>query len=579
MEVKIAEKGGFCWGVKRAMDIAMDTAQKEDDTLYTFGPIIHNPQVIEMLDKKDIKVAKDLDSVHEKTLIIRTHGITPEKRQEIKDKHIKIKDATCPLVMRVQSIIKKHARKGYYTIIIGDPNHAEIVGLLGFAEGKGVVVSSLEDVEQLPEMDPVCVVSQTTLAKKKYRLIGEKIQEKFPGCTMQNTICNATDERQTEVLKLAQEVDAMIVVGGKNSANTTHLAEIAQSTGTPTFMVETEKEIDLSKLMNFKSIGVAAGASTPNWMIRRVVNKLEEISLQKRDWFFRGFTHVSGFLVQSNLLVATGAGFMTYTASIVMGLKPSFSLEMLSFLYFFSMYILNSFTDEEVIRYNDPARAEFNSQRRGPLLVIGFSSALAALFIAYFNGVIPFLLLLSASVLGLLYSIKMLPSFSDKQPKRFRLKDIPSSKDLFIASAWCVTTVLIPLFSVKHSELNNFSMITALCFVFTLVYIRCLLYDIRDIQGDRMVGHETIPIIIGKENTKVVLFVLAGLLATLLLVAGYWQWTSSISFVLLLSVAYACGYLLLYRKGAISSGFNFELVADGGFIFTGFITYLWATYY
>lgn len=576
MEIKIAEKGGFCWGVKRAMDIAMDTSQNGHDTLYTYGPIIHNPQVIEMLEDKNVKVAEELDNLENKTLIIRTHGITPEKRREIKAKNIKIKDATCPLVMRVQSIIKKYAHKGYHTIIIGDPKHAEIIGLLGFSEGRGIVVSSMVDVETLPVMDPVCVVSQTTLDRKKYQAISEKIREKFPHCVIENTICDATDERQTEVRKLAGEVDAMIVVGGRNSANTTHLAEISKSTGIPTFMVETEDEIDPAIMMKFNVIGVAAGASTPNWMIRRVVTKLEEIKLRKRDLLVRGLARFSGFLVLSNIFVALGAAFMTFAASMMMGIDPSVELEVVSFLYFLSMYIMNSFTDQEVIRYNDPMKDHFNSRYKRELLAVGAGSALVALGLAISRGVLPFLLLLGASALGILYSIKMIPNFFERPVKLIRLKDIPSSKDLSVALAWCAVAVLIPFFSAENLEPDYHSLATALFFVFTLVYIRCLLYDVRDIQGDRMVGRETIPILIGKEKTKVLLFILAGFLAVTLLASGLMHWTSNISFLFLLSVAYSCSYLILYKKRIITQGFSCEMLVDGNFIFTGFIAFLWS---
>ena len=579
MEIKVAEKGGFCWGVRRAMDIAIDTSEEEQDTLYTYGPIIHNPQVIDMLESKNVKVAKDLDHLENKTLIIRTHGITPAKRQEIKEKHIRIKDATCPLVMRVQSIIKKHARKGYHTIIIGDPNHAEIIGLLGFAEGRGHVVSSLDDVEKLPPLDPVCAVSQTTLDKEKYERIGEKIRGKFPHCAMENTICDATDERQTEVRKLASEVDAMIVVGGRNSANTTHLAEIAQAAGIPTFMVETEKEIDPAQLLNFKVIGVAAGASTPNWMIRRVVSKLEEIKLRKRDRIIQVLAHFSRFLILTNTFVALGAAFITYAACTILEIKPSLRLEAISFLYFLSMYILNSFTDEEVIRFNDPLKDRFNSRHKPVLLAVGSTSALLSLFLAFSQGLLPFLLLLGGSVLGILYSIKLMPGFFTKSGKAFRLKDIPSSKDLFSALAWCVATVLIPFYSTPSSAHNYDSLALALFFVFILVYIRCLLFDIRDIQGDRMVGRETIPIIIGKEKTKVLLFILAGLLAVVLATLGFLHRSSDLAFFLLLPVLYACGYLLLFKKRAISEGFSCELLVDGNFIFTGFVAYIWSNYH
>ena len=266
LKVKLAKTAGFCWGVKRALDIVMDVSEKVKGTLYTYGPLIHNPQVIEMLESKNIKVLKDFKSADADNLVIRTHGITPTKRREIKKNGFNINDATCPLVMKVQSIIKRHARKGYSTIIAGDKDHAEVEGLLGFTAGRGNVVESLSGVDSLPYMEMICVVAQTTFDKNLYKNITSRILKRFPDALIFKTTCDTTDERQTEVINLAKTVDAMIVVGGKNSANTARLAQISKASGVPTFFIETEKEIDEKQLNGFQTVGVTAGASTPTWM-------------------------------------------------------------------------------------------------------------------------------------------------------------------------------------------------------------------------------------------------------------------------------------------------------------------------
>src|SRR3989338_2951416 len=318
MQVRLAKTAGFCMGVKRAMDIVLDAVEEEKE-LYTYGPLIHNPQVIEMLESKNVKVIKNLDSVQSGTVVIRTHGITPAVRQEIKAKGVKI----------------NHANKGYYTVIIGDEGHAEIVGLMGFTSGKGFVIGTVEDAEKLPPMDKVCVVGQTTLDVSKYKEITKRLKEKYPDCVIAETICDATEDRQGEVLRLAKEVDAMIVVGGKNSANTTRLAKISESAGIPTFLIETEAELDESKISRFNIVGVTAGASTPNWMIMRVVKMLEEIEKRRRRGIQKIYS-AAEFFIRSNLYIALGASFLTYGISYLSGIEPSVYFMVVSFLYFFS---------------------------------------------------------------------------------------------------------------------------------------------------------------------------------------------------------------------------------------------------
>ena len=569
----MAKTAGFCMGVKRAMDIVLDAVEEEKE-LYTYGPLIHNPQVIEMLESKNVKVIKNLDSVQSGTVVIRTHGITPAVRQEIKAKGVKINDATCPLVARVQSIIKKHANKGYYTVIIGDEGHAEIVGLMGFTLGKGFVIGSVEDAEKLPPMDKVCVVGQTTLDVSKYKEITKRLKEKYPDCVIAETICDATEDRQGEVLRLAKEVDAMIVVGGKNSANTTRLAKVSESAGIPTFLIETEAELDESKISRFNIIGVTAGASTPNWMIMRVVKRLEEIEKRSRKGFQKLY-NAAEFLIRSNLYIALGAAFLTYGISYLSGIEPSVYFMVVSFLYFFSMYNINHIADKDSVRINEPDRIEFYEKNRDILLKIGVTASLVSLALSAFSGFTSFLLMLISICLGIAYSVKIFPSYISRHIKYQRLKDIPASKDVFVALAWATVCVLVPA-SAKVWGGINFSIMASFVFVFLISYIRSVLFDIRDIQGDRFVGRETIPILIGKEKTKIFLLAISGLAAIGLFIFSRIGWLSSLGYLLIIPIAYTIFYLYLYHRRIISQGLSCEGVVDGKFILTGVIAFIWA---
>ena len=196
MLVKIAKNAGFCMGVRRAMDIVLDTARKvpKEEAVYTEGPLIHNPQVLEFLEKKGIGVLDETTDSKGKNVVIRAHGIKPSRREEIESFGAKICDATCPNVKSVQSIIKKYAAQGYTTIIVGDKGHAEVDGLLGYTKNRGYVVENLDDIDNLPAMDKICIVSQTTQSSDVFKEVSETIKGKHKDCKVFETICNSTSK-------------------------------------------------------------------------------------------------------------------------------------------------------------------------------------------------------------------------------------------------------------------------------------------------------------------------------------------------------------------------------------------------
>lgn len=571
--IKVASTAGFCWGVKNAMDIAMKTARDVDGPVYTHGPLIHNPQVIEMLEGKDIFALDDAAQLDAGTVIIRTHGVTPQTRRSLKDRGLSVTDATCPLVARVQGIIKKHASKGYCTIIIGDKGHAEVVGLEGYAQGRGYVIGSVEEARALPAMDKVCVVAQTTCDIVEYRRIVEVIKERWPEAAVQETICDATEARQDEVRKLSREVDAMVVVGGRLSANTARLAGIAREDCPVVLLVETEDELDPAQMLKFGRIGVTAGASTPTWMIERVRDRIADIRGKGKRGGLTGLVHsVFETFMVSNLNLCMGGILLAYANATLGGYGLTAGPAALSGLYLFSMYVLNQLNDLQTFKHNEPEKTWFYHRWKG---VMGGSAAVVAalgLALAFRLGMAVGLVYVFAMLMGLAYTVKWFPK--THMIRIHRLKDIPASKDVFTGAGWATATVILPA-AAWDGDINMAAGSIAFIFTFTLVYIRSVLSDIRDIRGDRLVGRETIPIMIGVEGAKVFLALVTAGMASLLVSSAASGLVGPFAYVLTASIGYTGMYLWLYHKKVINRGLKFDLVVDGVFHFTGALALAW----
>ncbi len=276
-EIFLVEGAGFCFGVKRAIDIAFDVADKNKEGVFTLGPIIHNPQVVEKLRELGVNPLEDIsDRLDIKRLIIRAHGIPKGKLEELKNYGFEIIDATCPFVKKAQKIAEKLALEDYQVIIIGDKNHPEVKGILSYAGEKAVVITNSEDIPYINRR--IGIIQQTTqpLLKVKEILNGiiNSLSE-FEELRIFNTLCNFTSKRLEATEKVAKEVDIMIVIGGKNSANTTQLANLCRKIGVKTFHIEDAKEINSDWFAGVKKIGITAGASTPNWIINEIVDKIK----------------------------------------------------------------------------------------------------------------------------------------------------------------------------------------------------------------------------------------------------------------------------------------------------------------
>ncbi len=281
MEVILAEHAGFCFGVKRAVKLANDAADTHSEGVHSLGPLIHNPQVVNQLAEKGVKRVESLSEIDDGLVIFRSHGVSSSRvLEEAETKGLSVVDATCPFVTNAQRNAKQLVTEGYHVIMVGDRNHPETKSVLGHAGGEILVSESFEEIKGYLNKFPkkrIGIISQTTQTYRKFSEIVVKCLEICEELKVFNTICYATEDRQTEAEILATQVETMVVVGGKNSANTTHLAKICQSHDVPVYHIETAKEIKKDWFTGDKKVGVTAGASTPDWIIQEVVQYLGKL--------------------------------------------------------------------------------------------------------------------------------------------------------------------------------------------------------------------------------------------------------------------------------------------------------------
>lgn len=572
MEIKLAKTAGFCMGVRRAVDIVLDIAQHEKGRrIYTYGPLIHNPQTIELLKNRGITPVGSIDEIsdcHNSVLIIRAHGIAPQERKKIKDSGIKIIDATCPKVGYVQAIIKKHTALGYTVIIVGDKEHPEVNGLLGYTGGRGITIANAKEVESLPRLDKICVVAQTTQDLNDYNDIVRKIAERFPNTVVFNTICSSTEQRQAEILTLAGEMDAIFIVGGKNSANTRRLAELAQKQKTPAFHIETAEELKNINVDSYNHIGISAGASTPNWIIDQVIDKITEA--KGRKFKIPGFLfNIWLWAIKTDLYSAIGAGCLCLACMLLQSLPVNISSPAIASFFVYAMHIINRLVSRKPGGLLDSFREETYLKHEKIYFLAAALSLSAALLLAFRDGLLPFSLLFFISLTGILYSMKvLLPGW------RFQsLKDLPGSKNIFMAAAWGIVTAILP--KLNNDYALDAGLAVAFVFAFGIVFIRSAMSDILEIQSDKLIGRETIPVLIGKEHTKTVLKIMSLILLVIILAAYPAGWTSSLSLILPACILYIwiCFQLCDRRSGL--SGALMEGLLETSYVIVGACVFLW----
>lgn len=560
-------------GVRRALEKVLGQAYKDAGPIYTYGPLIHNEQVMELLESKGVQVTKDISALKHGTIIIRAHGIPPQERRLLKNSGLKIIDATCPRVARVQSLIRYHTHKGYLAVIVGEKDHPEVIGLKGHGNGKAFVISTSEEVALLPGGEKILVVAQTTQEKQTYQRIVETIKRRFPAALVFNTICDATESRQEEVRALAAHVDGLVVVGGFHSGNTRRLAQVASSTGLPVFHIETEEQLDRDAVSAMEIIGVTAGASTPNWMINKVVQKIESIRSRKETALDRFLRYTIKFIFQTNLVAAFGAFSLAHAMNILSGRTPDLILPSLAFLYIYAMHVLNRLLDKGAGTYNDPERAAFYRKYRGLLILSGLVAIGGALALSRFMSLSALLMTAGLSVVGTIYGLPIVPLRRRHLWRYSKIKDIPGSKTFAQAFAWGAVIALLPLLGTPPASWAG--EMVCFVFIFSVVYVRAALFDIFQVQGDLIVGAETLPITLGEKRTLWLLkwVILGG--AILLAMAPLFGWTGPFAHLLLLCYLTLTLCILAYERGLLYPGTRSEAFVEGNLFLAGILALIW----
>ena len=278
MKVLLAKTAGFCFGVKRAVDtVYQQVEENKDCKIYTFGPIIHNDEVIKDMQAKGVTVLEgeeDLPKAKNGIVIIRSHGVPKRICDRMDELGLQYVDATCPFVKKIHKIAMEKAEEGAFLVVIGNPVHPEVEGIMGWAGEDAAVISTAEEAEHLtvPEDRKICVVAQTTFNYNKFKELVEIISKRRYDISVLNTICSATKERQTETARIADRVDAMIVIGDKRSSNTQKLFEICKNACNNTYYIQTLDDLNVNQLRSVETVGITAGASTPNNIIEEVQN-------------------------------------------------------------------------------------------------------------------------------------------------------------------------------------------------------------------------------------------------------------------------------------------------------------------
>lgn len=551
-------------GVRRAVDMVLDESNKAKEPIYTYGPLIHNPQVLEMLESKHIFRMDTIPESGKGIVLIRAHGVPPQDEKALADAGFTVVNATCPRVVRVQVIIDKYSKKGYDTIILGDEKHPEVIGLLGYARDKGHTVTSLDELKALPRFEKAVVVAQTTQNTKIFADIKAWCLKNVSHYEIFNTICDSTEKRQDEVRQMAGTHDAVIVVGGKFSGNTKRLAQVAAETGKPSMHIEQASEIDYESISHAQSIAITAGASTPNWIINDTCSRVEQAFREKQPG--RGkVLAVLDVLMKTNIILAAGAACLTLGTAMISGAQNPGIPAVIAMFYILSMQIMNNMMTIGSDTYNKPDRAALYKQNKGWLLLVAFLSGAIGLYLAWTRGWGYFGVLLIMMLLGMSYSRAIFPSFFSGR-KIYRLKDVPGSKTILIAAAWGIVTSLMPGISLKANP-----GLTLVAFVFAtgLSFARTAFMDILAVQGDRITGRETLPILLGKK--KSLKFVHYTLVATMIIPLILSVWMSPVVCGLALIPAFMFILTIRYNKDSGISANFYEFWFEFPLLFAGII--------
>ncbi len=465
-----------------------------------YGNLIHNPQTIEVLKERGIETINSLKNILGKKIAIRTHGVPIDETRYIKKHSSALLNLTCPRVAKVQSLIKQYSRKGYYVLICGDKDHAEVLGLISFAENGCSVVTGPDEIINIPENRNILLVSQTTFDGQLFISISERAKELFPGLEIINTICDSTRLRQNDLIEAsAKNVNTLVVIGGRNSANTRRLYEIGKSLNMKAFLVEEASELCESDFTRDDVVLVTAGASTPGWIIRDILERLYEIKSFKKCRIFRIFRTITKNLFELNIVSAFFASAMTFFSQTYSNTPTNPYLVAVSFIYILSMYSINNYFDSFSVRSFPASRNARNGLTGAALFAISIILSIAGIFPAYSAGIDIMFIYLLLLTTGFIY---FSPALSRTAARKLHpiLRKFYNSKQI-ACMGWAAVTVLFPFLYSGGGAIS----FLPLFLIIPAVSVRHLLSDISDYQSDIIFGRESLPTWLGLHRTSILI--------------------------------------------------------------------------
>ena len=570
MKIKLARTLGYCLGVRRAMNAAFRQLSQRDGEVFSHGELIHNAPALELLAQKGLRLWQ---GETRGAVIIRAHGLPPDQLEFLAGTDLIVSDATCPRVRQVQKLAAREARNGRMVIIWGKADHPEVVGLMGHAQGQGLVVAAPEEVAGLPEANEVLLISQTTQDLSRWPEIEAAVRKRWPGAMVRNTICEATEERQAEVRRLTGEVQALVVVGGKTSGNTARLADIGREAGLKTILVETVEDLVPADFEGLETIGVAAGASTSAWQISQVVQALSAMARSRSDLgsFWPRLLRV---LVLSSLYAALGLASLAMAAGRLMGGSP---LPVVFSFFFFqvtSLHLIRDFFQgrRQALRFNDPDRTAFFAKYHRPLKAFASISGLLAAAAAFLAGSATVAAMAVIWLGALIY--QYLP-----RPRYYNSLGLPRSllSPVLPAAGWGLVMVMAGLPGCSLAPPVSWtSALFAGGAVFGHVFGLAVMGDVLGAQGDRFFSRPTLPTVFGEKAAGRLLQGFLAVWALGLIIGRLSGALPSLAWFMLLSGPVYNLILLkpLFRNAGLR-GYRFEAIMFGQLILTGLGVLLW----
>jgi len=518
MKIEMAKHSGFCMGVRNAVLKIVDKLNSSDDDIYVYGPLIHNPQTISVLNERGLKTIKNFDNIDGKDVAIRTHGIPIEESRKLKSRARKTYNLTCSRVGRVQSFIKKYSSKGFHIIIIGDHDHAEVIGLKSYAQSGVTVVSDKRDLIKIPANKKYLIVSQTTHERSQFQQLVNQIKKIHSNVEVIDTICDSTRLRQQDVNDAIRNgIDTLVVVGGKNSANTTRLAKLGTDNKIKTLHVETDDELKLKDFINSEYVFVTAGASTPGWIINNVLEKIYMFKKSKSNIFIKFLKTVFEFLVRSNLLSSITAFFMVLLSQKLLELPVNYSFGIIASIYIFYMYSVNNYIERDFLSKSNSYKYKIYNKYGIQLLFLSSLLVPFSIYFAWKNSLVTLSILGASYILGTVYSTATLKRFIKKNPSKIILKLYNSR--IITPFGWLVVTILLP--AMENGTINCPRIAGLSIFLYTIIFLRQTIIDVVAYHGDFILGRETIPTWLGMKWTSISSYTLLFLSVVLIVVESF----------------------------------------------------------